>query len=54
MAELGTAVDVVLTSSIRDVQPVHALDGRALPNPGELGARAVALFAERAAQDIDP
>ena len=54
MDALAMAQEVVLTSSIRDVQPVHALDGRALPAPGELGARAVALFAERAAQGIDP
>jgi branched-chain amino acid aminotransferase len=54
MTDLGQAAEVVLTSSIRDVQPVHELDGRALDSPGELGARAVALFAERAAKDIDP
>ena len=47
----------MLTSSIRDVQPVHSIDGRSLGEPGAfgpLGARAVALFAERAAQDVDP
>ena len=49
--------EVVLTSSIRDVQPAHAIDRRMLNQPGafgDLGARAVALFAERAAQDSDP
>jgi branched-chain amino acid aminotransferase len=49
--------EVVLTSSIRDVQPAHAVDGRTLSEPGAfgpLGARAVALFAARAAQDVDP
>jgi branched-chain amino acid aminotransferase len=51
---LGDAPEVLLTSSIRDVQPVHSLDGRALPAPGELGAWAVDLFRERAAGDIDP
>jgi branched-chain amino acid aminotransferase len=54
---LDDAPEVVLTSSIRDVQPAHAVDGRALGEPGEfgpLGAMAVAVFAERAAQDVDP
>jgi branched-chain amino acid aminotransferase len=54
---LEDAPEVVLTSSIRDVQPAHAVDGRPLGQPGGFGplvAMAVALFAERAAQDIDP
>lgn len=54
---LAGAPEVLLTSSIRDVQPQHAVDGRSLRAAGELGelgARAVALFAERAAHDIDP
>jgi branched-chain amino acid aminotransferase len=54
MAALAEADEVVLTSSIRDVQPVHAVDGRELVVPGDLGARAVALFAQRAAEGIDP
>lgn len=54
MAELAAADEVVLTSSIRDVQPVHALDGRSLDAPGELGRRAVELFAARAAEGVDP
>jgi branched-chain amino acid aminotransferase len=54
---LAEASEVLLTSSIRDVQPQHSVDGRSLREPGELGelgARAVALFRERAAQDLDP
>jgi len=54
---LGSAAEVLLTSSIRDVQPLHALDGRPLRPAGELGElgeRAVALFVNRAAQEIDP
>lgn len=54
---LAEATEVLLTSSIRDVQPQHAVDGRGLREPGQfgdLGGRAVALFRERAAQDIDP
>jgi branched-chain amino acid aminotransferase len=51
---LGQAATVLLTSSIRDVQPVHSLDGRALDVATELAVRAVALFAERAADGMDP
>ncbi len=54
---LATAPEVLLTSSIRDVQPLHRMDDRELGAPGdagELGARAVAVFAARAAEGIDP
>ena len=54
---LAQATEVLLTSSIRDVQPLHAIDSRSLRQPGqlgELGARAVALFAARAAEGLDP
>jgi branched-chain amino acid aminotransferase len=54
---LSQAPEVVLTSSIRDVQPLHQLDDRGLRpagDLGELGAKAVALFAERAAEGLDP
>jgi branched-chain amino acid aminotransferase len=54
---LAEAAEVVLTSSIRDVQPAHAMDDRVLGEPGSFGplaARAVAVFAERAGQDMDP
>lgn len=54
---LDEATEVLLTSSIRDVQPLHEVDGRTLREPGqlgELGARAVALFAARAAEGLDP
>lgn len=51
---LGTAGEILLTSSIKDVQPLHAMDGRELGGPGPLGRRAMGLFAERAAQGIDP
>jgi branched-chain amino acid aminotransferase len=54
---LAQTSEVVLTSSIRDVQPAHAVDGRTLTEPGAfgpLGAQAVELFAKRAAQDVDP
>jgi branched-chain amino acid aminotransferase len=51
---LGEAATVLLTSSIRDVQPVHAIDGRALAVDGDLAARAVELFAQRVADGMDP
>jgi branched-chain amino acid aminotransferase len=54
---LQQAPEVLLTSSIRDVQPLHRIDERdlrAAGELGELGARAVAIFAERAAEGIDP
>jgi branched-chain amino acid aminotransferase len=54
LGELADATEVLLTSSIRDVQPVHALDGRELAAPGPLGQVAVDLFAQRAGKDIDP
>ena len=53
---LATAPEVLLTSSIRDVQPLHpwtAGPARA-GDLGELGAQAVSLFARRAAEEIDP
>jgi branched-chain amino acid aminotransferase len=54
---LERATEVLLTSSIRDVQPLHRVDDRDLRpagDLGELGARAVAMFGTRAAEDIDP
>jgi branched-chain amino acid aminotransferase len=51
---LGEASTVLLTSSIRDVQPVHAIDGRTLAVDGDLAVRAVALFARRVADGMDP
>jgi branched-chain amino acid aminotransferase len=50
---LATAPDVLLTSSTRDVQPVAVVDGRAVPG-SELGRAAAAMFAARAAKDLDP
>lgn len=50
---LGSATSVLLTSSLRDVQPLDDVDGRPLRTDG-LAARAAALFARRAAEDADP
>lgn len=53
MADLTEAAEVFLTSSTRDVQAVHAVDEVAVP-PGPVTAGLAALFAERAAADVDP
>ncbi|MGH4030601.1 aminotransferase class IV [Actinomycetota bacterium Odt1-20B] len=52
---LNRADEVFLTSTLRDVQAVHRIDGRQLPDaPGPVTAKAMRVFAERAADDIDP
>jgi branched-chain amino acid aminotransferase len=48
---LETAEEIFLTSTLRDVQAVHRVDGRDLPGaPGPVTAKAMRIFAERAAQ----
>ncbi|QGV81574.1 aminotransferase class IV [Streptomyces ficellus] len=48
---LERADEVFLTSTLRDVQAVHRVDGRELPGaPGPVTAKAMRIFAERAAQ----
>jgi branched-chain amino acid aminotransferase len=54
MDELASAAEVFITSSTRDVQAVRAVDGVTLPAPGPVTAEAAAVFAERAAKDLDP
>ncbi|MQS38956.1 aminotransferase class IV [Streptomyces katsurahamanus] len=52
---LERADEVFLTSSLRDVQPVHRVDGRSLVDaPGPVTAKAVRIFEERSAADWDP
>lgn len=51
---LARADEVFLTSSIKDVFPVSAVDGRALAAPGPVTARVREVWARRAAQGIDP
>ncbi|MGW5734408.1 MULTISPECIES: aminotransferase class IV [Streptomyces] len=52
---LDRADEVFLTSTLRDVQAVHQIDGRDLPDaPGPVTAKAMRVFAERAADDLDP
>lgn len=52
---LERADEVFLTSSLRDVQAVHRVDGRQLPGaPGPVTAKAMRIFDERSAADLDP
>ncbi|PJE95001.1 4-amino-4-deoxychorismate lyase [Streptomyces carminius] len=49
------AEEIFLTSTLRDVQAVHRVDGRVLPGaPGPVTTKAMRVFAERSAADIDP
>ncbi|MFE9609365.1 aminotransferase class IV [Streptomyces sp. NPDC006012] len=52
---LESAEEIFLTSTLRDIQAVHRIDGRELPGaPGPVTAKAMRIFAERAADDLDP
>jgi branched-chain amino acid aminotransferase len=53
LGALAHAEDVLLTSSTRNVQRVHAVDGRRPPGSAA-GTAAIQLFAKRAAADVDP
>lgn len=50
---LATADEVFITSSTKDVLPIHAVDDRDLP-VGPVSAGLRDLFRERAEQDLDP
>lgn len=55
MDVLERADEVFLTSTLRDVQAVYRIDGRQLPGvPGPVTAKAMQVFDERAASDLDP
>ncbi|MEU7004655.1 aminotransferase class IV [Nonomuraea sp. NPDC046570] len=52
---LYEAEEAFLTSTTRDVQPIRLVDGQVLPAaPGPITAKAMEVFAERAALDADP
>ena len=53
-ADLAGADEVCVTSSTRDVHPVHDLDGRQLAAPGPVTAAAMQTFADNEAKDVDP
>ncbi|WP_406865259.1 aminodeoxychorismate lyase [Streptomyces sp. HUAS MG47] len=55
MDVLDEADEVFLTSTLRDVQGVHRIDGREPAGaPGPVTAKAMRVFEERAAADTDP
>jgi branched-chain amino acid aminotransferase len=51
---LTRADEVFITSSIKDVFPVSAVDGRALPAPGPLTAQVADVWARHAEKGMDP
>ena len=55
MEVLEEADEVFLTSTLRDVQAVHRVDERDLPDaPGPVTGKAMRVFAERAARQANP
>lgn len=52
--ELERASEIFVTSSLRGVQPVHALDGRRLPAPGPVTGEVAQLYKRRKNLDLDP
>jgi branched-chain amino acid aminotransferase len=52
---LDQADEIFLTSTLRDVQAVHRVDGRELSTaPGPVTAKAMRVFEERAGADLNP
>ncbi len=52
---LAEADEAFLTSTTREVQPIHAVDGRPLPSvPGPISSAAADAFAALVARDLDP
>jgi branched-chain amino acid aminotransferase len=51
---LEEAEEIFLTSTTRDVQAVHRVDGRTSSAPGKLTAEAMRTFSRRAAESVDP
>lgn len=55
LSALYDAEEAFLASSTRDIQPIHHVDGKALPQaPGPITTAAARVFAERSAADLDP
>jgi len=54
MAALPDAAEIFLTSTGRDVQPVHQVDDRTYPTDGPLTKAAAEAFAALAASSDDP
>jgi branched-chain amino acid aminotransferase len=55
MSVLHEADEVFLTSSTRDIVPVHRIDAhRVGPSPGPMTSEAIKVFAARSEADVDP
>ncbi len=54
ISALADASEVFITSSTRDVQPVHRVDESAYAAPGPTTAAVREEFARRSSQDVDP
>ena len=54
MESLLSADEVFITSSTRDIQPVHRVDATAYAAPGPITAAAIETFRARAGADLDP
>ena len=54
MSVLQRADEVFITSSTKDVLPVHAIDDRTVVAPGPVTARAAEIFARLSADRLDP
>ncbi|WP_225993969.1 aminotransferase class IV [Actinomadura rudentiformis] len=55
LEELYQVEEAFLVSTTRDVQPIHAVDGTALPAaPGPITSKAMEVFAARSAELMDP
>lgn len=54
LSALAEADEVFITSSTRDVQPVHRVDSRSLAAPGPITAEVREDFLRRAGADVDP
>jgi len=54
MSILDRASEVFITSSTKDVLPVHAIDDRAVKSPGPVTERIAAIFASLSRERLDP
>jgi branched-chain amino acid aminotransferase len=54
MSALAEAEEIFITSSTRDVQPVHRVDSRSLAAPGPVTTAIREDFLLRASADVDP
>jgi branched-chain amino acid aminotransferase len=54
MSILEWAAEVFITSSTKDVLPVHAIDDRLIAAPGPVTARAAEIFARLSTERLDP